>query len=281
VLSTAGAVAKLFGAEAKALHVGLERPALSATARRAGIDLENVAGDTAPTLARAVSRDDFVAVVIGARGKHPGKRPAGHTALSVITLEPRPVVVVPPDAPPPCAIESVLMPLDGTAASAAALEEFLELAHDAALRIVVAHVLGTNTLPAFSDHLPHEARAWSDEFIARHCPTAPGATLELRVGEPREHLLDILRQSACDLVALGWRQDLARGRAAVVRRMLAESPVPVLLTPVKRATARSLARATEREAGYRIGASSVVLASWAAADSRCPRVGAGIGSPMC
>ena len=33
------------------------------------------------------------------------------------------------------------------------------------------------------------------------------------------------------LVALGWSQELAGGRAAVVRRMLAESPVPVLLAP--------------------------------------------------
>jgi nucleotide-binding universal stress UspA family protein len=250
VLSTAGAIAKLFGAEAKALHVGLERPALSATARLAGIDLENVPGDTAPALARAASRVDVVAVVIGARGEHSGKRPAGHTALSVITLEPHPVVVVPPHAPPRRAIESVLVPLDGTAASAAALEEILELADDAALRIVVAHVLGTNTMPAFSDHLPHEARAWSEEFIARHCPAAPGATLELRVGEPREHVLDILRESACDLVALGWGQDLARGRAAVVRRVLAESPVPVLLTPVKRPTVRSATHPAERETGY-------------------------------
>jgi len=58
------------------------------------------------------------------------------------------------------------------------------------------------------------------------------ATLELRVGEPREHVLDICRHSGCDLVALDWSQDLGRGCAAIVRRMLADAAVPVLLTPV-------------------------------------------------
>ena len=57
-------------------------------------------------------------------------------------------------------------------------------------------------------------------------------TTSMRSLERSFEILDILRRSHCDLVALGWSQDLARGRAAVVRRMLAESPVPVLLTPV-------------------------------------------------
>jgi nucleotide-binding universal stress UspA family protein len=98
----------------------------------------------------------------------------------------------------------------GSLASAAALSEIVELAHNAALRIVVAHVQSAKSLPAFSDHLPHELRAWSEEFIARYCPGAADAALELRVGEPHEQVLDVLRESGCDLVALGWSQDLTR-----------------------------------------------------------------------
>lgn len=232
VLSTATAVSRLFGARVEALHVGGAQITLSSAAKRAGVPLRDVAGETAQVLADAAASEDVAALVIGARGAVVGKRPAGSTALGVITLQQRPVVVVPPDAPvinrP---IESVLVPLDGTAASAAALNEIVELAQNAALRIVVAHVLSPTSLPAFSDHLPHEVRSWSEEFIARHCPAAAHAALELREGQPHEHVLDILRESGCDLVALSWRQDLARGRAAVVRRVLAESPVPVLLTP--------------------------------------------------
>jgi nucleotide-binding universal stress UspA family protein len=183
-------------------------------------------------LARAAAAEDVVAVVIGARGSPAGKHPLGGTAAALVTSLGKPVVVVPPDAPEVHAVERVLVPLDGTAVSAAALHEVVALASEADLGIVVAHVYPERSLPAFSDHLPHEVRAWREEFLARYCPSATEITLELRVGEPHEHVLDILRRSHCDLVALGWSQDLARGRAAVVRRMLAESPVPVLLTPV-------------------------------------------------
>ncbi len=232
VLSTATAVGKLFGAEVEALHVGSERLGLASAARRAGMAIKSIPGESLQTLADAASAEDVVAVVIGARAEPAGKRPAGSTALRLITRQLRPVVVVPPDAPRRRAIESVLVPLDGTPASAAALAETIELAHNAALRVVVAHVHPANTIPAFSNHLPHEVRAWSEEFIARQCPAAAEATLELRIGEPHEHVLGILRESGCDLIALGWRQDLGSGHAAVVRRILAESPVPVLLTPV-------------------------------------------------
>ena len=92
------------------------------------------------------------------------------------------------------AIERILVPPDGTAGSAAALEEIVQLACDTAVEIIVAHVHQERALPAFSDHLAHEVRAWSEEFIARNCPTALDATLKLRVGEPPEHVLDILRR---------------------------------------------------------------------------------------
>jgi nucleotide-binding universal stress UspA family protein len=136
----------------------------------------------------------------------------------------KPAVVVPPDGGAAVRpIARILVPLDGTAGSAAALEEIIQVASDAAVEIIVAHVHTTSgALPAFSDHLAHEVRAWSEEFIARNCPAATDATLEQRVGAPPEHVLDILRHSGCDLVALAWSQDLARGHAAVVRRMLAE-----------------------------------------------------------
>ena len=249
VLSTATAVGRLFGAQVEALHVGAERVALSTAARKAGVNVNYASGEAVATLAAAASIEDVTAVVVGARGAHSGKRPAGSTAIGLITLQPRPVVVVPPDAPLRREIASVLVPLDGTATSAAALAEIVELAHSAALRIVIAHVHPPQALPAFSDHLPHEVRAWSEEFIARYCPSARDASLELRVGEPHEHVLDILRESGCDLVALGWRQELARGHAPVVRRILAETPVPVLLTPVGSDQMSSDVRAGEGLAG--------------------------------
>ena len=233
VLSSADAIAELFSATVEALHVGDERAVVVASAaRKAGITLRTIAGEAVQEIVDAAGAEDVVAVVIGARGTPAGKHPVGSTALALVASLDKPVAVVPPDVAVQHPIQSVLVPLDGTAASTAALREIVELASGAELRVVVAHVHQARSLPAFSDHLPHEVRAWSEEFMARHAPAALDATLEVRVGEPNEHVLDICRHCGCDLVALGWSQDLGRGRAAIVRRMLADSPVPVLLTPV-------------------------------------------------
>jgi nucleotide-binding universal stress UspA family protein len=233
VLSSAGAIAELFSATVEALHVGDERAvAVASAAHKAGVTLRTIAGETVQVIVDAAAAEDVAAVVIGARGASAGERPVGSTALALVASLEKPVAVIPAGAALQHPIQSVLVPLDGTVASAAALREIVELASGAELRVVVAHVHQARSLPAFSDHLPHEVHAWSEEFMARHAPAAIDATLELRVGEPHEHVLDICRHSGCDLVALGWSQDLGRGRAAIVRRMLADSPVPVLLTPV-------------------------------------------------
>jgi nucleotide-binding universal stress UspA family protein len=232
VIASARALAPLFSATVQVLHVGTERAVLvSGAVARAEVALKTVPGEVVQEIVDEADSADVAAVVIGARGEPAGRRPAGGTALALIASLSKPVVAVAPDTAVRDPIRRVLVPLDGTMASAAALREIVELASGAKLQIVVAHVHPARSLPAFGDHLPHEVQAWSEEFIARHCPGALNATLELRVGEPHEHVLDILRCSACDLVALGWSQDLSGGRAAVVRRMLAESPVPVLLTP--------------------------------------------------
>jgi nucleotide-binding universal stress UspA family protein len=239
VLATATALAALLGAEAHAIHVGAAQRELSGLSQAAGVPLECVPGEAAERLARAAAETDVRALVIGAGEQSEHGRPVGSTALALLTLQQRPVVVVPPGAPAPTGIASILVPLNGARSSAAALQEIVALAHDSDVRIVVAHVHERHQLPAFSDHLAPEVRAWSEEFIARHFPTATDAVLEQRVGEPHERLLDVVRDSGCDLVALGWRQRLDPGRAAVVRRMLAESPVPILIAPVQDAEVRA------------------------------------------
>jgi nucleotide-binding universal stress UspA family protein len=249
VLAAASSIANLYGATLEAVHVGEDEAPLAEAARTAGVVLRTVAGTPVDALARMAAVDDVAAIVLGAPSVADGTLRAPTTALQLISVLEKPAVIVPEGAGVAGGpIERILVPLDGTASSAAALEEIVALAFDAAVEIVVAHVHQAHALPAFSNHLAHEVRAWSDEFIARNCPGAPNAGLELRVGEPHDHILDILRHSGCDLVALGWSQDLARGHAAVVRRMLAESPVPVLLTPAGRDAAASLPAANANAA---------------------------------
>jgi nucleotide-binding universal stress UspA family protein len=237
VLAAAAQVARLYDAEVRALHVRTDGTAPPvAAARAAGVPLTMLAGNPVAALADATSREQVQAIVIGARATPGGRRPAGSTAVKLITQLDKPVVVVPPATIAAGAIKSVLVPLDGTAESAAALNDVIALASRAAIEVVAAHVLDEGSLPAFNNHPAHEVRVWADEFIARYCSAATDPRLQLRIGEPHEHILDMLQESRCDLVALGWNQNLSPTRAAVVRHLLSHSPVPVLLTP---ATAQS------------------------------------------
>jgi nucleotide-binding universal stress UspA family protein len=144
----------------------------------------------------------------------------------------KPLVVVPPIRRVPERIERVLVPLDGTEASAAAVRAVIRLAEEQDIEVVVLHVQDEHAI-AFSDQPHHETEAWGREFVARWCRCPAGKVqLELRVGLPGEHVVDVARELDVDLIALGWRRNLEPGRAAVVREALGPSEVPVLLIPL-------------------------------------------------
>jgi nucleotide-binding universal stress UspA family protein len=152
----------------------------------------------------------------------------------VITRLLKPVVVVPPDAVQRGTLKRVLVPLEGTAPTSLAPKGLIELAHDADVEVVVVHVHDAATLPAFTDQPQHEARAWREEFVARYCPWGIGkVSLQVRLGRPEEEILRAVAETEADLVALGWAQDLAAGRAPVVRELLERGRTPVLLVPVR------------------------------------------------
>lgn len=234
VIATAIRLAELYEGVVRAVHVREDgSEAARSAARAADVEFETVTGSPVERLIAAAQEPDVRVMVLGARGRPGGKRPAGTTALAVITSIGKPVVVVPPDVSRPERIDSVLVPLDGSRASAVALAGTINLAHESGLEVVVLHVREEERLPRFSDHLQHEERIWAEEFIARNCPCPPEEVqLELRVGMPDEHLVQVTLESEVDLVAMGWSQDLDAGRAAVVREALARSPVPILLLPV-------------------------------------------------
>jgi nucleotide-binding universal stress UspA family protein len=235
VVATAIRLAELYSAETRALHVREDgSEAAMAAARTADLELKSVSGPTVERLIAAASEPAVRAIVVGARGLPGGRRPAGRTALALITSVGKPVVVVPPDVSRPERIESVLVPLDGSRASAAALAGTISLARESGLEVVVLHVSEEERLPRFADHLQHEARVWAEEFIARNCPLPPEEVrLELRVGNPDELLVQVALETEADLIAMGWSQDLDAGHAAVVREALTRSPVPTFLLPVE------------------------------------------------
>jgi hypothetical protein len=144
----------------------------------------------------------------------------------------RPVVLVPAAArgrrPE---IRRVLLPLDGTAESAAAVAGAVEQFARAGVDLVVLHVFDAETVPRFWDQAAHAGQAWAEEFLARYC-AQPGGRLELRTGAAGEHVLDVAAAERADMIALGWSQQLDPGRARTVRRAVLDAVIPVMLVPM-------------------------------------------------
>ena len=145
----------------------------------------------------------------------------------------KPMIVVPPAsaAARPPVISRILVPLDGTLESASAVSETIGLFASAGVEIVVLHVFDEPTAPRFWDQAAHARRSWEREFRARFC-THVDVRIELRSGEPGEHVIQVAADEHADLIALGWSQRLEAGRARTVRSAVQETEVPVMLVPL-------------------------------------------------
>jgi nucleotide-binding universal stress UspA family protein len=237
VLETANALAPLYGASVDAIHIREDGARTAeAAASATGLELRKLPDHTLEKLVEAGHEDDVVGLVIGTRAGRLARRLLGHVALDLLVAVSKPLVLVPPQAAIPFRFQRVLVPLDGTSVTAAALTETVELARGSAVEVEVLHVYDEESLPLFSDQPQHETESWAREFLARYCPNVDLGRLHLRVGRPGEHVVQVARETGADLIALGWAQDLSRGRAAVVRETLERSRIPVLLVPVAAGT---------------------------------------------
>jgi nucleotide-binding universal stress UspA family protein len=233
VVSMARVLGEIFSAAVEAVHVGEKTgPTVRAVSRAAAVPLRLVPGEPTEAIVVEMTPTDVVAGVLGAR-RHPvGPRPAGHIALGVITRVNKLVAVVPPEAevPLPGSVDRILVPLDGTDASAKAVERLCEACARSGIEILVVHVFDEETTPRFWDQPQYAAAAYSSEFLARFVKER-NARMTLRTGTPQHGVLATATREGVDLIALGWSQSLGPGRAEVVRRVLSEAPVPVLLMP--------------------------------------------------
>jgi len=235
VLAAANALADMLDATVVALHVGEDGvPSPEALANAARVEYRQTRGTPLEGIVSAASESDVAALVLGSRGASAGPRPAGATALEVITRTAKPVVLVPPDAHPPERFTRLLLPIEGQGAAPPALSDFIDAAHRRKLEIIVLHVHSPATVPAFSNHEPYGTRAWDQEFLARHLPFKPDrVTVLRRVGTPGDDVPAVAEGTGAELIVLVWSQRLAKGRARVVTRTLASTRIPVLLLPTE------------------------------------------------
>lgn len=202
-----------------------------AQVRRVSLAADQNADQAAAQVLRALRRPGTaVAVLAGDERSRP-------IWWHVVQRSTRPVILVPAGARGrQHAIRRVLVPLDGTAESAAAVAETVEQFARAGVDLVVLQVFDAGNVPRFWDQAAHAGEAWAEEFLARYC-AQPGVRLEIRSGVTEEHLLDVAEAERADMIALGWSQQLDPGRAPTVRRAVLDAVVPVMLVPVAPGTA--------------------------------------------
>ncbi len=236
VLAASHEIARVFGADVAAVHVlqdGAQRVRELAAGER--VPLVELEGPPGPRLAQALEDDDdALALVVGTRAQPQGGREIGSTALEVVTTAHKPVFAIPPELPPGFAVHRVLVPLEGSLPTSHAPYAALDVPGAQHVDVVILHVLEEDTLPAFCDQPQHEWEAFDREFLARYSPwPVEHVRLETRVGRPDQHIFPVARETDCDLIALAWAQELAPGRAIIVRETLRRGTIPVLLVPEK------------------------------------------------
>ena len=238
VLSVAEEVARVLGADVEAVHVVEEGSVGPGIPVEAAVDIaardipvRTLEGSVEPALVKRASSNDVRAVVMGLRRTLVGARPAGHVALGVIVGVSKPVIVVPPTTTSMFRLRKVLVPVQGRPGDA--LEDVMSLTASTDLETVFLHIHDEWSVPSFEDQAHYDLETWGQEFLARWVPGARAeATMELRVGAPKEQILEVARDVGADMIALGWAQDLSPGRATVVRWALEHTPVPLALMPL-------------------------------------------------
>lgn len=228
VLVTARALARALEARVEAIHVsseGGQTPARAALA--VGVPLRVVSGPVLKRLSEAAADPETIALVIGARSRPTSLHALGSTALAVVTSCSRPVIVVPPVGRAAPILRKVLVPLEGTVSTSLDPRSIIELGGNSRIEIVALHVDEDGSAPE------------DDAFLRRFCPWGIGfVTLEKRTGKREDLIPAVADELGCDLIALGWAQELAPGRAEVVRATLERSPLPVMLIPARFETER-------------------------------------------
>ena len=155
------------------------------------------------------------------------------------SAEGRLVLLVPRGATVPVRLAHILVPHDGTPATAVALDAIDDLAAGSRAEIVVLHVLGselpveagTFQAPRMVDHDGDDWHDWREEFGRRFPHRSANLLLGLQVvvGPRSEMILRTAYRLPADLVVIAWGGQPKAGRAWTLRSVCGAAPCPVLL----------------------------------------------------
>lgn len=225
-------------------HVGLPQEDLR------GLVLHVATGDPGEALSGALTTQAAAYVVVGSAPLAAPEEQLGLGELAERALEVANCgVFLVGAAAPRARLHRILLPLDGTPSTAAAITPAGHLARslEADLDILLVgevhpHAVappdrepGALVAPVYMDQPHHEWAAFSEEFLQRfvgnigHCPREVPARFYLGAGEPAPEILRFAGQLRSDLLVLVWHGDLSEHHGTVFREVVRNAPCPVLV----------------------------------------------------
>ena len=209
-----------------------------------GLVLHVAVGDPVERLDALARTEPVAFLVIGAESHGGGLGGLGELAARTLATTRAGVIVV-RSGTSLGKLRRILVPIDGTPSTAAALCPLAELAARAGAGLDLVMIEDVASLrsdepgamapPRYLDQPQHEWPAFSAELVQRllgalaHCPVGVPTRVLLAAGRPAAEILRLGRELDTDLLALVWHGSCAGVEGAVFREVLEGAAWPVLV----------------------------------------------------
>jgi nucleotide-binding universal stress UspA family protein len=230
--------------EVRGVHVREPGVAEPAGADLDGLEVTAVDGDPVVALSSLVGGTTVDAVAFGLScscdpGPHAPR--LGHVAEALLNNQVAPVLLVRPGMHAVTGLRRLIVPLEGSPSTSAAMRAADEALCARGREIVMLHVV-TGDTPAETGSLPaprimdqehYEWAAWQDEFTMRfsQCPAGGRHRVAVRVGDPARVIAEEAGKGDAELIVLSWNGSFESGHGAVIKELLVTAPCPLLLVP--------------------------------------------------
>jgi nucleotide-binding universal stress UspA family protein len=213
-------------------------------------------------IAEAKKRESRFIVMYAHSGSEEPEGGFGVIAREILLHAPCPIVLVPAGRGQlPWSLRRLLVPHDGTPASAGSIGPAGDLCHRARGEMTILHVAsaaaslpedpGTFNAPHYVDQPQHEWPAWGTEFLDRACAIGrPHCNVKLRTVLCTENVgaatVRFASDNKSDLIALSWRMRLEPNRALTLRRIVQQASCPVAIYPLGSKASREAPSISQR-----------------------------------
>ena len=230
--------------EVRGVHVREPGVAEPGSADLEGLEVTAVEGDPVAALTSLVAGTAVDAVAFGLTcscGPGPAASGLGHVAEALLNNHVAPVLLVRPGMRSITGLRRLIVPLEGSPSSSAAMRAADEAFCARGREIVMLHVV-TGDTPAETGSLPaprimdqehYEWSAWQDEFTMRfsQCPAGGRHRVAVRVGDPAQLIAEEAAKGEAELIVMSWNGSFESGHGAVIQELLVTAPCPLLLVP--------------------------------------------------